>query len=152
MLETAPMAAASMMELRGIQAFSAHGLKTPFSFTGNQSFLSSIHPLEAAFDMNPLRALYCSARPRTKNVGKASIGASHIERSTGLSLSRMSFLMIINEKKPIKPPINGLATHDMTTFRTTSQSMRLVEYFTSRISPTPRIPPMMEWVVDTGRP
>ena len=100
----------------------------------------------------PVRALYCSARPRTKNVGKASIGASHIERSTGLSLSRMSFLMIINEKKPIKPPINGLATHDMTTLRTTSQSMRLVEYFTSRISPTPRIPPMMEWVVDTGRP
>ena len=90
------MAAASMMELMGIQAFSAQGSNTPFSLTGNQSFLSSIQPLEAAFEMNPLRALYWRAKPRTKNVGKASTGASHLERSTGLSLSRMSFLMMMS--------------------------------------------------------
>ena len=146
------MAAASMMELIGIQALGAHGSNTPSSFTGSQSFLFSIQPFEAALEMNPLSALYWRARPKTKNVGKASMGANHCDRFIGSSLSKINFWIITKEKKPMRPPMSGLATHDMTTFLTTSQSMRLVEYLTSKIRPTPRIPPMMEWVVETGKP
>ena len=80
------------------------------------------------------------------------MGASHRERSIGFSFSRMSFLMIMNEKKPSNPPITGLATQETTTFWTTSQSIKVVSYLTSNMRPTPRIPPMMECVVETGRP
>ena len=62
---------ATIREFIGNQAFSANGSKPPFSFTGNQSFLSSIHPSEAALEMNPFSALNCNARPNVKNVGKA---------------------------------------------------------------------------------
>ena len=60
---------------------------------GSQSPLSAIHPLDWAFAKNPLRALNCRARPRTKKVGNAKIGASHIERCSGLSASKIAFLI-----------------------------------------------------------
>ena len=125
-------------------AFLAQGLKTPFSFTGNQSYLFSIHPFSAALEKKPFSALNCKASPNTKNVGSANIGANHLDLSIGLSASRMAIRTTVNDRKAIIPPIKGLATQDITTFRTTNQSIRDVLCCTSRIRPTPRIPPIIE--------
>ena len=90
----APITAANMSELIGSHAASANGSQTPFSLAGNQSALSSIHSFLSALEKNPFRALNCSASPSTKKVGKARIGANQSERSSGLSESKMSFLMM----------------------------------------------------------
>ena len=135
---------ATINELIGNQAFSAIGLNTPFSFTGSQSFLSSIHPSESALEINPFRALNCNARPNVKNVGSARIGANHLDLSMGLSASRILTRTMKNVKKARIPPINGLATQDMTTFLTTSQSISDALCCTSRTNPTPTIPPIIE--------
>ena len=90
----APITAASISELIGSQALSANGSQTPFSLAGSQSYLSAIHSFDSAFAKNPFSALNWRARPKTKKVGKARIGANHKERSSGLSESKMSFLMI----------------------------------------------------------
>ena len=143
---------ATIREFIGNQAFSANGSKTPFSFTGNQSFLSSIHPSEAALEMNPFSALNCNARPNVKNVGKARIGANHLDLAIGSSASRILARTIKNVMNARIPPISGLATHDMTTFLTTSQSISEALCCTSRTNPTPTIPPIIECVVETGSP
>ncbi len=116
MLATKPMANARMRLLMGNHAFSAHGLKTPFSLTGSQSYLFAIQPLDSAFPKNPFRALNCSARPRTKKVGNAKIGANHFDLSIGLSASKIAIRTTVNERNAMIPPISGLATQDMTTF------------------------------------
>ena len=90
----APIKAANISELIGSHAASANGSHTPFSFAGSQSALSSIHSFLSALEKNPFSALNCRASPKTKNVGKARIGANHNERSSGLSESKMSFLMM----------------------------------------------------------
>ncbi len=100
---------------KGNQALSANGFQTPSSLAGNQ-FDLSIQPFRSALLMKPFSALNCRASPKTKNVGNARIGASHFERETGSSLSRIIFLIIMYEKYAINPPISGLAIHDMTTF------------------------------------
>ena len=73
--------------------------------------------------MNPFSALNCSASPNVKNVGSAKIGASHLDLDIGSSASNIVARTIKNVKNAKIPPINGLATHDMTTFLTTSQSI-----------------------------
>ena len=80
----------------GNHGLSDIGLKLPFSFAGNQSYLSSIpnHPLEAALVINPFRALNCRANPNVKNVGNAKIGANHFDLSIGFSASNIVNLII----------------------------------------------------------
>ena len=143
MLAIIPITLARISELRGNQALSANGSNTPSSFAGSQ-FDLSIQPFLSALLMNPFNALNCRASPKTKNVGNARIGASHFERDTGSSLSRIIFLMIMYEKNAINPPISGLATQDITTLRTTSQSINVVSCLTSKTRPTPIIPPIIE--------
>ena len=114
--------------------------------------MSSIQPLDSALEKNPLRALNWSAMPRTKKVGIAMIGASHLDLSSGLLDSRMVSRTIQNVPNARSPPISGLATHDMTTSWVFSQLISSVSCWTSRTSPTPMIPPIMLWVVETGSP
>ena len=143
------MTNATIREFIGNQAFSANGSKTPFSFTGNQSFLSVTHlrpniSLPSILEMNPFSALNCNAKPNVKNVGKARIGANHLDLAIGSSASRILARTIKNVMNARIPPISGLATHDMTTFLTTSQSISEALCCTSRTNPTPTIPPIIE--------
>ncbi len=112
--------------LIGNQALASIGFQEPFSLTGNQSYLLSIHPSDCALEKKPFRALNWSASPRTKNVGIASIGASHLDLPIGSSASRMVSLTMKKVKNARRAPISGLATHDITTFWMTPQSIREV--------------------------
>ena len=134
---------ARIMLLMGNQAFSTKGSQEPFSLTGSQSYLSSIQPLPSALAKKPFRALNWRAIPRTKNVGIAMIGASHLDLSSGLLDSRMVSRTIQNVPNARSPPMSGLATHDITTSCVFSQLIRDVSCWTSRTSPTPMIPPIM---------
>ena len=140
MIETIP---ARMRLLIGNHALSIIGFQEPSSLTGNQSYLFSIQLFSWAFAKNPFRALNCSARQRTKNVGIARMGAIQRALFSGSEVSRIVSRMTQKVKNANNPPITGLATQDMTTFSITSQSIREVPCWTSMTKPTPTIPPMM---------
>ena len=95
----APIIAAKTSEFAGNHALSTNGFQLPAGppssgLKGNQSPLSAIHPFDWAFEKKPFSALNCRARPRTKNVGNARIGANHKERCSGFSASKIVFLII----------------------------------------------------------
>ena len=115
------MKSANNNELRGNHAPSSNMLKVVPSLEGNHSALFK-NPSESRRLINPFMALYCKAKPRTKNVGNARIGAIIRDLSIGSSASIITFLTITNVVYAKIPPSKGDATQLITILVTTAQS------------------------------